>query len=60
MWLFGFNLLLYLSAELRQNGMHLIVEFGCVVSFAHLIVVFSRLRDRGLSLRLLGKFGAVQ
>lgn len=60
MWLFGLNLLLYLSTELRQNGMYLIVEFGSVVSFTHLIVVFWRLRDRELSLRLLGKSGAVQ
>ena len=60
MWPFGFNLLLYLLTELRQNGMHLMVKFGCVMSFAHLIVVFLCLRGGGRSWRLWGKSGAVQ
>ena len=60
MWLFDFNLLLYPCAELRQNGIHLIVEVGCVLILMHLTVVALCLRGWGLSLRLVGNSGAVR
>ena len=60
MWLFDFNLLLYPCAELRQNGIHLIVELSCIIISMHLKVVFPRSCGKGLSLRSLGKFGTVR
>ena len=58
MWLFDFNLLLYPCAKLRQNGIHLIVEFSCAMTLMHLLVVPSWLCRGGLSLRLWEKLRA--
>lgn len=60
MWLFDFNLPIYLSAELRQNGIHLIVEFSCAIIFMQLMIVYSCRTNRSLLLHRVGKFEAVR
>lgn len=60
MWLFDLNLPLYRLPELGQNGIHLLVECGCIVIFLHFLVVSWRGLAFGPPLRFVGKSRAVR